>query len=314
MKKLMAMALAGTLALSSTVLVFANDPVVSAPVAETTAAEVVAAPVEEVKEIVNIAFTGVEKEFVNSHGVIVGKYLHFNKNSDLSTKIVNLVNDTYQTLQIVHGTITYSTDVDYIVDYRTEECLTAAKIEIYAYDINNLTSVLEQKTIATYYVDKANEATITADAYEARKAEEAAGAVAPVEEVPGETPAIEEIVMLPLRAYAESLGYEVSWDNGKVTVSKDGAVVSLETGSPVYVNAAGEEVTLDAPENIDGTLYVPHTFFTEVLGVEVVIETEAPAEVAPVEEVPAEAAPVEAAPAEGAPADDAAPVEPAPVA
>lgn len=344
MKKFMAMVLAATLAFGSSVMVFAddantgNDTVAPAVEGEAPAEEAVPeAPVAVVEEpvveevveevIVNIPFAGVTKDYINAAGLTVAQYVSFSDNDTFSKTMEDLVNDTYQDLLANQPQLAQSTDVDLIISFTVEEILTAAKIE---YTLNNITmnsTVIESPVIATYYVDKATNKEMTAEAYAARVAEEEGAA--PAEEVApgGEVPAEEvvESVMLPLRAYAESLGYVVAWEDGRVTVSKDDVTVSLVTGSTTYVNAAGEEVELEAPENIDGTLYVPMEFFTVLLGVEVTVEAPAAEAAAPVEEVvegeevpseevveDEEAPAADAAEGEAAPADDAA--EAAPVA
>lgn len=288
MKKLMAMALVATLAFSSSVMVFADEA--AETVTETTetteSAEGVVAPVEtlapvveevvpvveepvveEVPVVENVAFTGKSTDYINKNGETVGVYPSFENNSALTKKIFELVNDTYQDQLRNEPHIYSSTDYGLFFTYEVEETLTAAKIELNSARFSNKTSKIELSVMATYYVDKTNNKEITADAYAALLETEVP---ATGEVVEGETAAeVVESVMLPLRAYAEALGYVVAWEDGKVTISKDDATVYLATGETTYVNAAGEEVELEAPENIDGTLYVPEEFFTVILGEEV---------------------------------------------
>ena len=292
MKKFIAMALAATLAFGSSVMVFADattttagdtTTAVVAPAEGAVVAEV--APVVPVVEVapvveevvvpvpVKIAFTGVTKNYVAPSGEFVAQYVSFKNNEALTKKMLNLVNDKYFDVVINQGAVSASTSVDLVITFNVEETLTAAKIEYVLHSGDRHTSKLADAVIGTYYVNKATNAEITAAAYAELLAAETAEAPAVTSVVESEaTTEVVESVMLALRSYAEGLGYEVAWDNGKVTVSKDDVVVSLETGSTAYVNAAGETVELEAPENINGTLFVPQEFFTVVLGVEIVVE------------------------------------------
>lgn len=73
------------------------------------------------------------------------------------------------------------------------------------------------------------------------------------------------IIMVPLRAVAEALGYEVNW-NGEEQRIKVGDSVSLKIGVDSYNNTQGKSVqTGIVPSLRDGVTYVPLHFFTEVL-------------------------------------------------
>ncbi|MDL2248925.1 copper amine oxidase N-terminal domain-containing protein [Tyzzerella sp. OttesenSCG-928-J15] len=349
MKKLMAMVLAATLAFGSSVMVFADEaadkaaetvtettegaevvaegteeaPVVEAAVtaAPVVEEEVVEEVVEEVPVVENVEFTGKSADYINKNGATVGVYPSFENNEALTKKIFELVNDTYHDMLKNEPQVYSSTDYGMFFTYEVEETLTAAKVEVNSARFNYTLSKIEISVMATYYVDKATNKEITAEAYAALLENEAPAEEAAAE-AGEEAAAVEAVenVMLPLRAYAEALGYVVAWEDGKVTVSKDEATVYLVTGSTTYTNAAGEEVELEAPENIDGTLYVPEEFFTVVLGVEVsedllnaeapVVEEEAVEEVAEeaTEEAAEEETPAEETLAEVV-ADENAPVE-----
>ena len=75
----------------------------------------------------------------------------------------------------------------------------------------------------------------------------------------------EQMVMVPLRAVAEALGHQVSWDNSlKKATLNNGIAVTLFKDS--YVNDKGETVKLgNAPETKNGSTYVPITFFREII-------------------------------------------------
>jgi 5'-nucleotidase len=140
-----------------------------------------------------------------------------------------------------------------------------------------------------------------------------AAVTAPETEAPAEEAPVLNASVAPLRQVAESLGFVVDWADGKVTLTKGELKASLETGVNAYTGFDGTVVELEgAPENIDGVLYVPASFFAVVLVEEAAAEApveeaeaveasveeavEAVTEEAPVEEV-TEDAPVEEVPA-----------------
>ena len=292
MKKFIAMALVATLAFGSSVMVFADatetapeaDAVVAegtevvvpvaegtevvVPVAEVVVPVAVVAPVveevvEEVVEVpapVNVPFTGVVTNFYAPHGELVANYIVLPGNDTLTKTMNLLVNDKYLDMRVNRSTDIVATNVALLITTDVEESLTAAKIEYILNTANILDSKLTTQVIATYYVEKATNKTLTAEAYaEAVAAEEAAeGEVVVATEVV-------EVIMLPLRSYAEALGFAVDWNDGKVMVSKGDAKAFLETGSTNYVDSVGDALELEAPVNIDGTLFVPQDFFTQVI-------------------------------------------------
>ncbi|MFY9173767.1 MAG: copper amine oxidase N-terminal domain-containing protein [Peptococcia bacterium] len=68
------------------------------------------------------------------------------------------------------------------------------------------------------------------------------------------------VIMVPLRAIAEALGYEVSWDGEERSVNV-GSEVSLKIGENI------EQFGI-SPSLKDGHTYVPLHFFTSMLGVD----------------------------------------------
>lgn len=75
------------------------------------------------------------------------------------------------------------------------------------------------------------------------------------------------VTMVPIRAISEALGYDVTWDNEKrsVTVGKD---ISLQIGDNNYNASEGNVVKLESTPIInDNNTYVPLNFFKEVVNV-----------------------------------------------
>jgi len=253
MKKLMALILAAALAFASSVVVFANEEAASG----------------------NVPFTGVAREFVGPGGQVMGQLPSFADNTALTTRIQNLVTDTFQNrgannqLPAVYGNIV-------LFAFDVEESLTAAKVELTVLDLN-----FQPVVVATYYLNKANNTEITADAFaesldavavisEEEAEEDVEEDVEETEDVEGAVEEVEEVTveMVPLRATAEALGFVISWNAelAMVSVSNDEVEYHLAAGSLFAVDADGQEFELEAaPENIDGTLYVPLSFFTDVL-------------------------------------------------
>ena len=74
------------------------------------------------------------------------------------------------------------------------------------------------------------------------------------------------VVMVPLRAVAEALGYTVGWDDktGNVTV---GIAMTLTIGRDYYTFAKMAPIELGtAPVVVDGRTFVPLHFFRDVMG------------------------------------------------
>ncbi|MCR2805495.1 copper amine oxidase N-terminal domain-containing protein [Paenibacillus soyae] len=78
----------------------------------------------------------------------------------------------------------------------------------------------------------------------------------------------EGTVMVPLRAIAEALGYELTWEAETRTV-RVGPVISLQIGEDYYVYAKMAPIELGtAPVLSDGVTYVPISFFKQVIRAE----------------------------------------------
>ena len=266
MKKFMAMLLATALVFTSAAVILAEEAAVE-----------------------NVPFTGVSVPFIGEGGTILGSHLEFPNNAALTTRMSNMMQDAYLDW-IATGQVVTNQDV---FTFEVEESPTAARIQFFALNVN-----LQPTVIYTLYINKANNTVITAAAF-AESQEEAV--VAPVEEAPEEVEEVEEtevveeeeevVTMLPLRVTAEAAGFGVYWFYpGYVDIYyNDEFVVGIMTGSVIaFVREFDEdeddyvyvEILLDAaPVNVDGTLYVPVTLLTDVLGIEFTPVVTLPAEV-----------------------------------
>lgn len=73
------------------------------------------------------------------------------------------------------------------------------------------------------------------------------------------------VVMVPLRAIAEKLGFDVNWD-AEVKGIRIGAATNLWIDKDEYVVGRMAPISLGvAPELIDGVTYVPMSFFRDVI-------------------------------------------------
>ncbi|MPN40548.1 hypothetical protein SDC9_188086 [bioreactor metagenome] len=71
--------------------------------------------------------------------------------------------------------------------------------------------------------------------------------------------------MVPLRAIAEALGYQVTWEQDTQTARLNSAI-SLEVGRDYYVYMRMAPIELGtAPQLKDGSVYVPLFYFRDVL-------------------------------------------------
>ena len=83
-----------------------------------------------------------------------------------------------------------------------------------------------------------------------------------------------QVYMVPLRAVAERLGYDVSWDEERSTATADMSIASMSAtvGSTTYARKGKLTVidlTMDfmyaaAARIVDGSIYVPAEFFREL--------------------------------------------------
>ena len=78
------------------------------------------------------------------------------------------------------------------------------------------------------------------------------------------------VVMVPIRAISESLGYDVLWNNEQQSIMI-GNEISLTIGKNIYTISRKTPIELEASPIInDGITYVPLNFFKEVINMDVV--------------------------------------------
>lgn len=95
----------------------------------------------------------------------------------------------------------------------------------------------------------------------------------------------EGTVMVPLRAIAEALEMEISWDGALQKVML-GQEISLTIGEDIYLSPENDPIQLGtAPELIEGRTFVPLSFFQEVVGLQDVSITELEIIIAAAEEI-----------------------------
>lgn len=91
----------------------------------------------------------------------------------------------------------------------------------------------------------------------------------------GRDAGIRACIMVPLRAVAEKLGFEVVWNgNNTITVTGDALYADLTIGEDQYFTAPTQEGVLGAslfslgmaPYAVDGVTYVPLSLFDTLLG------------------------------------------------
>jgi len=80
-----------------------------------------------------------------------------------------------------------------------------------------------------------------------------------------------EIKMMPLRFILERMGYDnndLSYNDGQITISRNGRTrIILNVGENNFqVNGVMQRSLETAPINVDGNIYVPISFFDQILG------------------------------------------------
>jgi len=83
------------------------------------------------------------------------------------------------------------------------------------------------------------------------------------------------VMMVPVRALAEALGHELTWEADSKTI-RIGRAISLQVGQDNYIFARMAPIQLGtAPALVDGLTYVPVSFFTEVIRAkEIIVDTD----------------------------------------
>ena len=72
--------------------------------------------------------------------------------------------------------------------------------------------------------------------------------------------------MIPLRTLSESLGFEVFWDNGKITLQKSGKTLTLQSGSDICYTDGKEIKLTNAVMIKHDRSYIPLRSIAEMFG------------------------------------------------
>jgi plastocyanin len=82
---------------------------------------------------------------------------------------------------------------------------------------------------------------------------------------------VDDSLFVPYRAFAETIGAEVGWDDAtkSVTVTKDGSTIQLTIGSTKAIVNGSAQTLLVAPQLIDSSTFVPVRFLAENFGISV---------------------------------------------
>jgi hypothetical protein len=169
----------------------------------------------------------------------------------------------------------------------TDDSGAFSKIEVTAVTRPNAPD--RDERVFTYYVDKSSNSEITEDAYTAglasaaeEKDDETADDQTGDEKKDDETgltdAQIKEILstMVPLRANVEKAGLSVTWEPDISAVKVyDGAALTavVFVGDSNYISSTGDGFDLGiAPENRNGSIYVPASFFNSILGLDVNVD------------------------------------------
>lgn len=158
--------------------------------------------------------------------------------------------------------------------YGSEEFLGGKAIIIYG---NTTKSIPAQTTPAAVVVLDADEAAdLSAETADLSRVKEITVGDTVLSHIPV---SVNNVQMLPVRAYAEALGFDVEWDAETKTVSVGKAYFSLNEDSYVIgramPRALGQAPVLFAlPGDEFALTYVPIAFFTEILGAEITVDGE----------------------------------------
>jgi len=264
MKKAHAMAallLAAALSFSCLSIAFAAD---TATVSDTT--------VTVTKAYADLDVTA--KSFYNLRYADIGSYPVVKGYNDLNAKILKDLETAFALATDKSFTDTANV---FAVSYTVKNDAQFAKIDVtYKYQLT-AGKMTEYSDVKTYYVDKELGKEITADDYKkgteaAKSADETASAG---DKAAADKENTNEITMVPVRQYAEKLGYSVSWDNDtkSVIVTKGSARFTVKVGVNEYLINNAIAPLESAPTNQNGTVYVPVTFFTKVLGATYSVDT-----------------------------------------
>ena len=190
----------------------------------------------------------------------------------------------YQAVQGLDSIVQTGKSNDFTASYNAPENFGRyAKVQIELLYRNSVAKINPDVIILEYYVDKEgfvemSKASFDKALADIKAAEEAAAAAAEAaEEAAAEE---KEVFLVPVRAVAEAIGYEVGWDgeNLAVTLTKDDSVVSFKNGENSYtIDSKTIELEV-APILVDGITQVPSSLF-EALGYELALDEEGNIEV-----------------------------------
>ena len=258
-------------------LSFSCLSIVSAETTVTVNEGATAATVTETVTYPDLTVTA--KNFTNTRYAILGTYPEISGYADLNKKIRDALDVAFSLA--TDKTFTDTANV-FSVGYTVTEKGQFAKIDV-TYNYALTAGKMKPYSVTdTYYVDKKLKQAITADAYNAGVAAAPAPAADESTSAPAVTPGAEtvdntnEVTMVPVRQYAVALGYTLSWDNDtkSVILTKGDARFTIKVGVNSYL-VNNEMVPLEsAPTNQNGTVYVPVSFFTKVLGATYYVDTD----------------------------------------
>ena len=228
----------------------------------------------EEKAYVDLEVTA--KSFYNLRYAEIGTYPVITGYKDLNAEILKDLEEAFELATDKFFMDSMSSSNVFAVSYAVTNENQFAKIDVtYAYQLTAI-KMGPFQVVKTYFVDKALAKGITKAEYdagiEAQKAK-------PEEDEAAEDKSddkVEEVILVPIRSYAEGLGYTVGWDNETKTVilTKGDARITVKVGVNEYL-VDNQIVQLEvAPTNQNGSVYVPVSFFVKSLGAVFSVDTE----------------------------------------
>lgn len=238
------------------------------------------------------------RAFYNLRGAHIGVYPVIAGFDDLNEKILRDVEYAFELATDRNFTTTAGPTNAFDVSFETEDDGQFAKVVVtYSYQLtaHRMAAFDDSKT---YFVDKELGEEISEEDYKAGIAAAAAEAEKEEDETeedevvtddentepeeneidddddPDQEPVNFEGVTVPIRFHSEALGYEVGWDDEtkSVILSRGEAFYTITVGLNAYP-LDDELVELElAPVNQDGSVFVPVSFFTQILGAEASVD------------------------------------------
>jgi len=241
--------------LTATSMLFGTSAISFAQETKTDAATTVLIATDAAEKLVYS-----NQSYVAGSGEIIGNYPVFADMKDLSDKIYSDVETAVSSLN------TNNFNNEEVVTYSVDESKDGfAKVTV-TVDKDNMISTFN------YYVSKKDKKEISKDEFDK-------GVVVDDKDTSGSSL---EVTMVPLRSNAEKLGWKVDWEQktatepSKAILTKDSKSVKVLVDANLDYDLIVNEdtskafittVKLDKPAELqDSTLYVPSTFFDNVLG------------------------------------------------